>query len=319
MIANRKMTYWMLVLTLLLSVMVPTGVFAATGDINSIAIDGENTTIELGVGKTKQLKVSASVEGSTSKKDVTSTVVWTTSDASIVKVDEGLVTALKSGTATVTASYNNPSTQVGSKSLITIKVTDTYTALTLDYKLDGKYSLDSSASDLTVTAKAKVDNASIEPKDVTADAEWTSSNAGVLTVEKGQITLTGSGEATITAKYAGLTASFKAKVTSPYSGLKLYQTVGTTDTEIQEKEDLELIMADKEVKLRVKTVLASDSTTNSDVSDKATWASTDNGVATVEDGTVKIVSTGKATITASYLGSKSKLIFMCALLMRRSC
>ncbi|MBM6994803.1 Ig-like domain-containing protein [Paenibacillus sp. DXFW5] len=307
MIANRKMTYWMLVLTLLLSVMVPTGVFAATGDINSIAIDGENTTIELGVGKTKQLKVSASVEGSTSKKDVTSTVVWTTSDASIVKVDEGLVTALKSGTATVTASYNNPSTQVGSKSLITIKVTDTYTALTLDYKLDGKYSLDSSASDLTVTAKAKVDNASIEPKDVTADAEWTSSNAGVLTVEKGQITLTGSGEATITAKYAGLTASFKAKVTSPYSGLKLYQTVGTTDTEIQEKEDLELIMADKEVKLRVKTVLASDSTTNSDVSDKATWASTDNGVATVEDGTVKIVSTGKATITASYLGEQVKV------------
>ncbi|MNW46489.1 Bacterial Ig-like domain (group 2) [compost metagenome] len=307
MIANRKMTFWMLVLTLLLSVMVPTGVFAATGDINSIAIDGENTTIELGVGKTKQLKVSASVEGSTSKKDVTSTVVWTTSDASIVKVDEGLVTALKSGTATVTASYNNPSTQVGSKSLITIKVTDTYTALTLDYKLDGKYSLDSSASDLTVTAKAKVDNASIEPKDVTADAEWTSSNAGVLTVEKGQITLTGSGEATITAKYAGLTASFKAKVTSPYSGLKLYQTVGTTDTEIQEKEDLELIMADKEVKLRVKTVLASDSTTNSDVSDKATWASTDNGVATVEDGTVKIVSTGKATITASYLGEQVKV------------
>lgn len=307
MIANRKMTYWMLVLTLLLSVMVPTGVFAATGDINSIAIDGENTTIELGVGKTKQLKVSASVEGSTSKKDVTSTVVWTTSDASIVKVDEGLVTALKSGTATVTASYNNPSTQVGSKSLITIKVTDTYTALTLDYKLDGKYSLDSSASDLTVTAKAKVDNASIEPKDVTADVEWTSSNAGVLTVEKGQITLTGSGEATITAKYAGLTASFKAKVTSPYSGLKLYQTVGTTDTEIQEKEDLELIMADKEVKLRVKTVLASDSTTNSDVSDKATWASTDNGVATVEDGTVKIVSTGKATITASYLGEQVKV------------
>jgi hypothetical protein len=307
MTANRKMTYWMLVLTLLLSVMVPTGVFAATGDINSIAIDGENTTIELGVGKTKQLKVSATVEGSTSKKDVTSTVVWTTSDASVVKVDEGLVTALKSGTATVTASYNNSSTQVGSKSLITIKVTDTYTALTLDYKLDGKYSLDSSASDLTVTAKAKVDNTSIEPKDVTADAEWTSSNAGVLTIEKGQITITGSGEATITAKYAGLTASFKAKVTSPYSGLKLYQTVGSTDTELQENEDLELIMADKEVKLRAKTVLASDSNATNDVSDKATWASTDNGVATVEDGTVKIVSVGKATITATYLGEQAKV------------
>ncbi|WP_059043890.1 Ig-like domain-containing protein [Paenibacillus rubinfantis] len=306
MIANRKVTYWMLVLTLLLSVMVPTGVFAATGDIKEINIDGANTTVELGVGKTKQLKVNASLEGG-GTKDVTTTVSWSTSDASIVKVSGGLITALKSGTATVTAEYNNPTTEVGSVSTITIKVTDTYTALTLDYKLDGKYSLDSSAADLTVAAKAKVDNTSIEPKDVTADAEWTSSNTGVLTIEKGQITLNGSGEATITAKYAGLTASFKAKVTSPYSGLKLYRTVGSTDTEIQEKEDLELIMADKEVTLRAKTVLASNSSTTNDVSDKATWASSDNGVATVEDGTVKIVSTGKVTITATYLGEQAKV------------
>lgn len=306
MIANRKMTYWMLVLTLLLSVMVPTGVFAATGDIKGIAIEGQDTTIELGVGKTKQLKVNGSKEGSTEKVDMTTTVNWSISDASVVKVENGLVTALKSGTSTVTASYSKG--DVGSVSTITIKVTDTYSALTLDYKLDGKYSLDSSASDLTVAAKAKVDNASIEPKDVTADAEWTSSNAGVLTIEKGQITLTGSGEATITAKYAGLTASFKAKVTSPYSGLKLYQVnSSSSEDEIGEKEDLELIMADKEVKLRVKTALASDSTTTSDVTDKATWASSDNGVATVEDGNVKIVSTGKATITASYLGEQVKV------------
>ncbi|WP_068785011.1 Ig-like domain-containing protein [Paenibacillus phocaensis] len=308
MIANRKVTYWMLVMTLLLSVMAPTGVFAAAGDINSIKIDGENTTIELGVGKTKQLKVNASVEGTSSTKDVTTTVVWATSDESVVKVEEGLVTALKSGTATVTASYNNATTHVGAKSSITFKVTDTYTKLTLDYKLDGKYSLDSSASDLTVTAKAKVDNASIDPKDVTEDADWTSSNEGVLTIEKGQITLNGSGEATITAKYAGLTASFKAKVTSPYSGLKLYQVhSNSSEDEIGEKEDLELILADKEVKLRAKTMLASGSNSTSDVTDKAAWASSDNGVATVEDGVVKIVSTGKATITATYLGTQVKV------------
>lgn len=303
MIANRKMTYWLLIMTLLLSVMVPTGVFAATGDIKEINIEGANTTIELGVGKTKQLKVNALLEGG-GTKDVTTTVNWTTSDVSVVKVSGGLVTALKSGTATVTAEYNNPTTEVGSVSIITIKVTDTYSALTLDYKLDGKYSLDSSESDLTVTAKAKVDNGAIEPKDVTADAEWSSSNTGVLTIEKGKITLVSAGEATITAKYAGLTASFKAKVTSPYSGLKMYRVEGSSDVVIGEEEDLEQITADKEVKLRVKTVLASDLNNTNDVSDKATWASSDNGVATVEEGVVKILSTGKTTITATYHGAQ---------------
>ncbi|EES72536.1 bacterial group 2 Ig-like protein [Paenibacillus sp. oral taxon 786 str. D14] len=308
MIANRKMTYWMLVLTLLLSVLAPTGAFAATGDIKEINIDGAGTTVELGVGKTKQLKATASLEGG-GTKDVTTTVTWSSSDPAVAKVTEGggLVTALKSGTATITAEYKNTTTEVGSVSTITIKVTDTYTELVLEYKLDGKYNLDTSDTDLTVIAKAKVENAAVEPKIVTEEADWTSSNANVLTVEKGQITLTGTGEATITAKYAGLTASFKAKVTSPYSGLKLFKTVGTTETEIKEKEDLELIMADKEVKLQVKTVLKSNPSTTNDVTDKATWSSSDTNVATVEDGTVKIVSTGKATITATYYGEQAKV------------
>lgn len=236
MIANRKMTYWMLVLTLLLSVLAPTGAFAATGDIKEINIDGAGTTIELGVGKTKQLKVTAGLEGG-GTKDVTSTVKWTSGDDTVAKVSaSGLVTALKSGTAIITAEYKNPTTEVGSVSSITIKVTDTYTELTLDYKLDGNYSLDTPDSDLTVTAKVKVNNTSIEPKIVTEEADWISSNGSVLTVEKGKIKLNGIGEATITAKYAGLTASFKAKVTSSYSGLKLYKTVGSTDTEIKEKK-----------------------------------------------------------------------------------
>ncbi|MGG6309995.1 hypothetical protein [Paenibacillus macerans] len=298
MIANRKVTYWLLIMALLLSVMLPTGAFAATGDINSIAIDGENTTIELAIGKTKQLKVWATVEGSTSKKDVTAAVTWTSSDDSILKVDEGLITAIKSGTATVKASYS------GSVSIMTIKTIDTYSALTLDYKLDGKYSLDTPEADLVVTAKAKVDSTLVEPKDVTEDADWTSSNTGVLTIEKGKITLVAAGEATIMAKYSGLTATFKATVTSPYSGLKLYRVNGATDVEIGEKEDLELIVADKEIDLLVKTVLASDKSA-ADVSEKATWTTSDAGVATVKDGKVTIVSTGKTTITATYLGDQA--------------
>ncbi|WP_020608493.1 Ig-like domain-containing protein [Paenibacillus sanguinis] len=299
MITNRKITHWLLIMALLLSVVLPTGAMAAAGDINSIAIEGENTTIELVVGKTKQLKVWANVEGSTSKKDVTATVTWTSSDESILRVNEGLVTAVKSGTATVKAAYS------GSVSIITIKTVDTYSGLTLDYKLDGKFSLDTDESDLMVTAKAKIDSTLVEPKDVTAEAEWSTSNASVLTVDKGQLTLLGAGEAKVTAKYSGLTASFKVTVTSPYSGLKLYRSE-SPNTEIGEKEDLELIMDDGEIELLAKTVLANDKTT-ADVSDKAVWASSDSAVATVEDGKVKLLSIGKTTISASYLSNRAQV------------
>lgn len=301
MIANRKVTKWLLIMALLLSVVLPTGVYAATGDINSIAIDGENTTIELDVGETKQLKAWATVEGSSSKKDVTDSATWTWSsdNGAVLDLNNGLVKPTKSGTAIVKAVYS------GSASIITIKAVDTYSELTLDYKLDGKYSLDASEDDLLVTATAEADSTVVEPKDVTEEAEWSSSDSGVLTVEDGEITLVGEGEATITAEYSGLTASFEATVTSPYSGLKLYRLdddSSSDSVEIGENEDLELIVADKEIELQAKTVLANDEPA-SDVSDKASWSSSDTSVATVEDGVVTIVSTGKTTISAAYLGA----------------
>lgn len=301
MFANRKITMWFLTMALLLAALFPTGVFAAAGDVNSIAIEGENTTFELGVGKTKQLKVWASVEGSTSKKDVTDYATWTyTSDnGATLKLDKGLVTPTKSGTAIIKAVYS------GSSSIITVKVVDTYSKLNLDYKLNGKYSLNGNEQDLVIKALANTDSSSIDPKDVTTDADWSSSNAAVLTVDKGKINLVGEGKATITAKYLGLTASYEATVTSPYSALKLYK-VASPDVLVGENQDIESIMADKEIQLRAKTVLSADKT-ESDVSDKATWSSSDTSVATVKDGKVTILTAGKTTIKASYLGNQTSV------------
>lgn len=67
----RKMTKMLLVMILLAAVAFPVNVFAATGDINSIDFES-SAKVELTVGQTpKQLKVYASVEGSSSKRDVT--------------------------------------------------------------------------------------------------------------------------------------------------------------------------------------------------------------------------------------------------------
>ncbi|WP_110932208.1 Ig-like domain-containing protein [Paenibacillus bouchesdurhonensis] len=297
MIPNRKMTKWLLTMALLIAAVFPTSVFAASGDVLSIDIEGSGATLEMTVGKgTKQLKVWATVEGSSVKKDMTRAVSWLSDQPEIIKVDNGLLTPLKSGTATITAVYNESAVDV-----ITVKAVDTYKDLTLEYSQKGKYKLGANEKNLNVTAQAVIANTDGELADVTQDAEWSTSNTSVLTINKGKITLVGEGKATITAKYAGLTASFEATVTSPYTELNL--VYASND---EQAEDIELVVGDDELAIRANSILASDHSTL-DVSSKAEWSTSDKGVATVEGGKIKAVAVGKATITAEYLGAKGQV------------
>lgn len=296
MIPNRKMTKWLLTMVLLIAAVFPTSVFAASGDVLSIDIEGSGATLELTVGKgTKQLKVWATVEGSSVKKDITRAVSWSSDQPDTIKVDNGLLTPLKSGTATITAVYNDSAVDT-----ITVKAVDTYKDLTLEYSLKGKYKLGADEADLNVKAQAIIENTNGQLADVTQDAHWTSSNTSVLTIDKGKIKLVGEGKATITAKYSGLTASFEATVSSPYSELNLIYANG------ERAEDIELVVGDKEIEIKATSIVASDKST-SDVTDKAEWSTSDKAVATVEDGKIKAVAVGKATITAEYLGAKGQV------------
>ena len=246
MTGKRKLTGWLLTVALLLAVVFPTGAFAATGDVVSIDIEGSGSPIELTVGKsTKQLKVWGTVEGSSVKRDLTRAVDWSSDHPEIISVNNGFVTPLKSGSAIITAVYNNSAV-----STIEIKAVDTYKELTLEYSAKGKYKLGTNEKNLTVTALAAVEGSQGDMKDVTADADWSTSNSLVLTIEKGKITLVGEGDATITAKYKGLTASFKATVSSPYSELNILRA-GTSVTD----EDVELLIGDDEVLLTAQSTL----------------------------------------------------------------
>ncbi|AZS14544.1 Ig-like domain-containing protein [Paenibacillus lutimineralis] len=297
MTGKRKLTGWLLTVALLLAVVFPTGAFAATGDVVSIDIEGSGSPIELTVGKsTKQLKVWGTVEGSSVKRDLTRAVDWSSDHPEIISVNNGFVTPLKSGSAIITAVYNNSAV-----STIEIKAVDTYKELTLEYSAKGKYKLGTNEKNLTVTALAAIEGSQGETKDVTADADWSSSNSLVLTIEKGKITLVGEGDATITAKYKGLTASFKATVSSPYSELNILRA-GTSVTD----EDVELLIGDDEVALTAQSTLTSDKSTL-DVTTKAKWTSSDSNIATIEEGKLKAKASGKATITAEYLGVKAKI------------
>lgn len=296
---KRKMTGWLLMLTLLLTTILPHGAMAATGDLKSIAIDGEGTTLEMTVGGSKEIKVWGTFEGSTGTQDLTNTANWSSSDNSVVTVVKGTLTAIKVGTATIRADYNSAT------SSITVTIKESHKELKLEYSSEGKYSLDAEESDLAVKAlvTSVVDGAGTsKDTDVTKDATWSSSNTSVLTVEKGQLTLVGEGTATVTAKYAGLTEIFKVTVILPYSKLELqYTPNGTTET----AEDLELVVGD-ELQVNAQSTHTDDKDSKTDVTEKATWSTSDSSVVTVEKGKIKAVGLGKATVTATHLGVTAK-------------
>ena len=97
---NRKTTKMFLVVVMMLAMVFPTSVFAASGDVTSIEFDTNESKIYLTVNETsEQLRVLANIEGSSTKKDVTNESTWTSSNTRIVKVDGGLIIPLEKGTA----------------------------------------------------------------------------------------------------------------------------------------------------------------------------------------------------------------------------
>lgn len=294
---NRNFTKWFIVIALILTAAFPGSALAATGDIISIEIEGSTSGVELTVGKsTKQLKVWATVEGSSTKRDVTGVVTWASSQEDVIKVLNGVVTPLKSGTSRITATYAGTAV-----STIEVKAIDTYKALTLEYLNKGKYKLGTSESKLKVTALVEINNTDGDTKDVTANASWSSSNSDVLTVSKGVITLIAAGTSTITAEYAGLKETFTATVSSPYSEVNVLR-----DGESTPSENIELVIGDSEVILKAQSTSISDQSTL-DVTSKATWSSSNDAVATIDGGKLKAVSAGSTIVTVQYLGVKSQV------------
>ncbi|WP_238654576.1 Ig-like domain-containing protein [Paenibacillus piscarius] len=285
----RKMTKTLLIMILLVAAAFPVNVFAANGDTISIEFDS-SAKVELTVGQSpKQLKVYANVEGSASKRDVTAAATWTSSKNEVVTVLNGQLRPVDTGTAMITATYNNAVASVE------VSVTYPFKELKLKRSTEGNYKLGDKDELLQITATAIGGASATSEKDVTKDAEWSSSNTGVLTVAAGKITLVGEGKATITAKYKGLTETFKAVVELPYSAIVLKDKNGTA------VKEMEMLVGDSPVQLTAKTKTGSEGQEIT-LSDGVEWSSSSESVATVKNGEITILAVGKAVITASYLG-----------------
>ena len=248
-------------------------VFVNKKDVNvpveSVVLN--KTTLSLQPGWTETLVATVFPENATDKK-----VTWSTGNTAVVTVDEnGKVTAVASGSATVTAI-------AGSKSAsCTVTVDDTtvpVTAISLD-KTSLTLQLGSSA---TLAATVTPENAT--DKTVT----WSSNNSDIASVDaQGKVTARSIGSTYIMAKAGNVLASCYITVTAiPVTSVTLDKTsltlqVGGTAS--------------------LTATVGPDNATDKTV----TWSSSDNAVVFV-DGTGRITArgVGTATVTAK-AGDKS--------------
>lgn len=135
----------------------------------SVDITNENSSLY--EGKTLQLNVT--------KEPADAVVNWSTSDATVATVENGVVTALKAGTVTVTATV---------KEGVSDSVTITIFPYTISIEDVASAEIKAGAT-LTLTANK-------QPAD--AVVSWTSSNNEVATVENGVVTALAKGKTTIT-------------------------------------------------------------------------------------------------------------------------
>ena len=225
------------------------------------------TTMEMTVGDENTLVATIAPENASNKN-----VNWTSSDEEVATVEAGLVKALKSGEATITAT----TVDGGKSATCTLTVKDAIVAVT-GIKLD-------QASIELIKDDEKQLVVTVMPENATdKSVNWTSSDEEVATVEAGLVKALKSGESTITAttvdggKVAKCTVIVVAKTIA-------VESVSLNKTTITLEEG--------ECDSLVATVLP-ENATNKNVN----WKSSNESVAKVVAGKVTAQQAGEATIT----------------------
>ena len=224
----------------------------------------DQTEMTLVVGETGTLNATVEPENASNTN-----VVWSSDNAEVATVDDGLVTAVGPGTATITVTATDGS---GVSASCTVKVIQPVTGVTLDQ------------TEMTlVVGETGTLKATVEPENASnKNVVWSSENADVATVNDGEVTAVGPGTATITVttEDGKKTANCTVRVSQPVTSVTLDQTemtlvVGETGT--------------------LNATVKPENASNKDVE----WTSSDEKVATVKEGKVTAIGFGTATITAT--------------------
>lgn len=242
------------------------GTLTVTIPATGIVLNTTSQKLEAG----KSFQVTATVEPS----NTTDKVTWSSSNEAVAKVaDDGTVTAVKAGTAVITATAGNVKTEC------TITVTAPATKITLN-----------TTRQKLKAGKSFTLKATVAPADTTDKVVWSSNNTKVATVSSnGTVKALKAGTAVITVKAGNVKATCTVTVANPVvkvSGVKLAATPSRS------------IAAGRRVQL--KATVAPSNATNKGV----TWTSSNKKVATVnangvvtfnkKAGGKKVVITAKA-------------------------
>ncbi len=252
-------------------------------EAESIALN--KTELKMEVGQKEKLTAVIAPDNATDK-----TVVWISGNDTIVTAEDGVITAVGAGIATITAKTGNNKTAE-------CKVTVTLPETPGDSDKEvSSVTLSASKAELAVGEELTL-TASILPEDAKDKSiTWRSSNDAVATVKDGVVKAVAPGTVNITASASnGKTAKCVVAVKENGSG---GPDEAEADSVTLNRNEIELTV-DEEFTLTASVL-------PENAKDKTiTWSSSDNTKATVKDGVVKAVGEGTAFITASTSNGKT--------------
>ena len=218
-----------------------------------------------------------------SPEDHTDTILWESSNEAIATVNEnGVVTPLATGSVKITAKALGGN----KKATCTVTVAKEPEGIMLDGASEIVVAQGKSAT-LKAYAYYEENGKIVKTKDT---IEWASADESVVTVSKGKVKGVGAGTTIITAYIKGtdISAEFEVSVVAPIKSLKFSPS------------SLEAFVGDA-IDLNDYIIV-----TPFEHTDIITWESSDEDVATVEDGIITINGEGKVKITAKALAGGKK-------------
>ncbi|HEY0263672.1 MAG TPA: Ig-like domain-containing protein [Granulicella sp.] len=273
------------VATLALTITTPSGTGPTTPTVSSISLTPTSASVVN--GGTQQFQAVAKLSDGTTK-DITSTVQWTSSNASVATISStGLMQAKGVGTAqikaTVAAAANGVAAVVGSATVTVTAASSSLTSITI------------TPANPTVTAGGTLQltatgtNADGTTQDLTGSLTWSTSNPAVATVTNGVITGVGPGTATITATAPdGTTTTVTVTVSPALVSLAIIPATNTITKGTTQQFTV--------------TGTYTDGTTK-DLTTLATWTSSNPAVISITSGGLATgLTDGSATLTATYQG-----------------
>ena len=242
---------------------------------NSVSLS--QTTLTLTEGG-EAVTLTAIVKDQDGKTMTGQSLEWATSNAQVVTVENGVVTIVGAGQATITVTVKG--TQIKATCAVTVKAAqEPQTATSIELN-ETSLNLVSGGEAVTLTATVKDQDG----ETMTGQTlEWISGDTEVVTVSEGVVTIVGIGQTTITVKVSGTNVQATCSVTVTSS------TVSVTGVRLN-TNSVNLTVGNTAT---LTATISPENATNKNV----TWSTSNDEVVTVVDGVVTAVGAGTATIT----------------------